>query len=843
MAKKNLPSQKQEAGGGSLMGFFDRWSDGKKDFFCLLAMLVVVYAVFWGVIVDKQPFGLSGDTVSAFQWKNTLEHIRDTEGVEPLWVPYIYGGMPVFGSLLFPREVNYVEEYVLKLVVGNILFVFSEAHYILLHVFLAGVFMYLLVRVLKFPHLAALLAGLIFMLHPHAISLWEAFHWSKLATWSFIPLIFLLTYQLFQERKLLTVGLLAAAIGTMFLNRHPQLAFYGMLVVAGYFVYECVLSVRKEPARVAKLGLLFGVAVLIGVAIYSYELLPTREYADYSVRGGGAEGSSGGANYDWATNWSLHPLEMINYVVPSFFGFSSQVVSEWQGQKVPLPLYWGWMPFTDTPEYAGIIPVFLSLIALAYRRNRMTWFLAVFSSLVFLISFGNFFPIVYDLFFNYFPYFNKFRAPSMILFLIPFTLGLMGMYGLAHIIESGQGQLGEGSRPLTAPGVKKWLTGIGIVLALSVLGRGVLKDFMMGFMFNKAGEVQQYGKPIVDKLRELRFDILWKDLVTILVFLLAAVSLCYLYLRRKITASVLTAGLILITLADLLPIDAKFINPRPQESIDASLQPDDTMVFLKSDTTVFRVLALEQNLYKDNTLMNSQIQSVTGYSPAKLRIYQEMIDSALNHPTTAGLPVNMNVVNMMNTKYIVANGIVPGDQFTQVHADPAKKLYTFRNSSALERAWFADAVVVADSKAAMYAGMNSPGWNPAETAILLEAPAKSVSKPDSSSVALTTYESRRISIDAYTSADALLVLSEVYYPAGWTASVDGVETTIYRTDAVLRSVVVPAGRHTVEFVFDPPTYRMGSAITTGGWAAVVLLLVAGAWRNESVRKLIGGGRK
>ncbi len=839
MTKKSSTHQSSVAPGPSLMGFFDRLSGPKKDLVCVLVMLAAVYVVFWGVIIDDRPYGMSGDTISAFQWFKALDHIRETEHTDPLWVPYIYGGMPVAGSLLFPREVNYVEVYLFTNILGNLLFLFSGAQYLLVHVLLAGVFMYLLVRMLAFSHLQALLAGLVFMLHPHAISLWEAFHWSKLATWSFIPLLFLLTWELFRGRSILTLGLLGAAIGTMFLNGHPQIAFYGMLVVAGYFVYEGVLSVRREPARVLWTALLLGTAILIGLAIYSYELLPTREYAQYSVRGGGSVGASGGANYDWATNWSLHPLEMLNYVIPSFFGFSSQYVTQWQGQEMALPLYWGWMPFTDTPEYIGIVPLILSLIAMTYRRNRMTWFLALFSLLVFMISFGNFFSPVFDLFFHYFPYFNKFRAPSMVLFLIPFTLGLLGMYGLSHVIESLQRAGDGGGRPVRAEGMKRWVAGLGIILALSFLGKGVLRDFMSGFMFEKAGEVQQYGVQVADKLKELRFDVLWKDLITILIFSCAALGLMYFYLRKIITASVLTAGLIVITLADLLPINARFVNPRPQKDIEESLKPDATMTFLKADTTVYRVLALEQNLFRDNTLMNSFIQSVSGYSPAKLRIYQEMIDSVLVHPTIPGIPVNMNVVAMMNAKYVIANSMLPADRFRQVHVDPEKKLATYLHPGAMDRAWFVDTVAVAGSASEVYAMMNSTDWNPRVAAIMEQAPSEPSGKPDSSSVDIVRYGSREIALSVFTSGPALLVLSEVYYPAGWTATVDGKETAIYKTNAILRSVVVPAGRHEVRLLFDPPAYDIGFTMTSIGWGVAFVLIVLGAFRNDGIRKAFG----
>ncbi|HLF15441.1 MAG TPA: YfhO family protein, partial [Bacteroidota bacterium] len=584
-------------------------------------------------------------------------------------------------------------------------------------------------------------------------------------------------------------------------------------------------------------GALLAAAVVLGMAIYAYEMLPTKEYAEYSVRGGGGEAAGGGASYEWATNWSLHPLELITYIVPSWFGFGAQVGLDWKGQAVnQFPGYWGWMPSTDNPPYIGIVPVILAIFALIYRRNRMTWFLAGFSVIVFFISFGRFLPVLYNLFYHYFPYFNKFRAPSLILFLIPLTVGLLGVYGMSWILDAGQkGHHGAGA---SAPDRKilKWVYVAAGVFVLTLIGKQVLFDMFPSSAFTKEGDpFNQQTMPVV---REIRFELLWRDVLKVSGISVVLLGLIAAHLRRKIGAATMSVGIVALLVIDLAVIDQQFIHPRPKTDLQASLQADATMQFLKSDTTTFRVMALEQNLFRDNTLMNHSLQSVTGYSPAKLKIYQEMYDSALVHPVDPVMPVNMNVVRMMNAKYVISPTMLPPDRFQQVFADPAKKLVTYRTVGALRRAWFTDSVFTAGSKSEMYATMNSPEWQPDKLAILNEPVPEGITSPDSAWVQVTSFGAHAISLRAYTSTPGLMVLSEVYYPAGWTATVDGAETKIFRTNAVLRSVVVPAGEHEVKFVFDPESFRLGSTVTTAGWGVVLLLVAVGLFRDETIRGLL-----
>jgi hypothetical protein len=242
---------------------------------------------------------------------------------------------------------------------------------------------------------------------------------------------------------------------------------------------------------------------------------------------------------------------------------------------------------------------------------------------------------------------------------------------------------------------------------------------------------------------------------------------------------------------------------------------------------MFRVFPLGPDLFMDNTLPYHQVQSVGGYSPAKLKIYQTMLDSCMYSAPDRSFPLNMAMVNMLNVQYLVAPGRLPEGKFEPVFQDQAKRTITYRNASALPRAWYAREIAVRPTDHEVFAAMNDPAFDPARTAVLYAPLAETVAAPDSGAApVITRYRSREIALTTDVSAPAILVLSEVYYPAGWKAFVDGAEVPIHRTDYLLRSVVVPGGKHEVVFTYDPPLYRLGYLLSNIGWG-VVLLCVAG----------------
>ncbi|HUL43477.1 MAG TPA: YfhO family protein [Bacteroidota bacterium] len=820
--------------------WFDRLTIRQRDLVCVGAILLVVYILFFKIVFSGYIFSSDTDTAAQQSWAKAMTHIATTEHVEPLWVPYIFCGMPVFGPLLFPRTMNYLETIIQWL--GRLLF-FGADPWLVPHYFLAGLFMYLLARQLKFSPLPSLLAAFVVVLNPYAIGLAQAGHGSKLVVYSYFALLFLLTYRLFEKRTILNFGLLAAAIGMTLLDRHPQMAFYALLAIGIYLLYEIIFDVKEKRAALAatKTGLM-ALAVVIGFAVYACEFLPTQEYAKFSIRGGSGSGEGGGGlTYDYATNWSLHPFELATYVIPSFFGFSSSYVTDWQGQQATLPLYWGWMPFTDAPPYIGLLPVLLAILGLMYKRNRLTWFFAILSGVVFLISFGNYFGVLYNLLFYYFPYFNKFRAPSMILFLIPMAFGILAAFGMTFLLDLRSGE----TTVDTVKFRKRLFRIVGVLGGLLVVGlvaKGGLQSYLSDFMFVKQGDLQQMGQQTLNVIKEKRFDLLWTDYVKMTIMAGAFLYGIILLIDKKISRTVFAALCIAVTCVDLVILDENYINPKPAVAMQEHFQPDATVKFLWTDSSLYRIFPIGE-LFQDNTYMYDLIPSIGGYSPAKLKMYQELIDSTFYHGADPKFPLNMNVISMLNTKYFLAAGRLPEDRFTLVNTDPDKRVLTYRNPAYLPRTWFVDTAEVTLSRRDMFFRLNDPSWNPRKLAYLERPLVQSVSRPDSSSASITKFTSADISIDAYASTPALLVVSEVYYPAGWKAFIDGSETEIYKTNYVLRSVVVPAGKHTVEFRFAPESLDKGYTITEAAWGVTLVLILAGAFQTPWVKSKLGMGKK
>jgi len=825
MSRDKKSKRPVEAAQGA--SWFGGLSATKRDLLCIAILVLLVVALFHDIVFKDMVFSTEGDTAAAQSWAKAGESLEEAEGTDPLWIPYVFSGMPGFASMAYgARSVNYIQQFLHM--VGKVIFLNASVSWILVHYLLAGVGMFLLVRSLSLTHVASLFASITYMLSPYAIGLAQTGHGSKLMAVSYIPLVFLLTQRLIQQPNLLNFGLMTAAVGTFLLTGHVQIVYYGFLVIGCYLIYTAIVEAKLGAALTVKRTISFVLALGLGFAISAFVYLSVEEYAQYSIRGGGAAGVPGGLNYDYATAYSLHPFEMLAFLIPSFFGFSS-------------PYYWGWKPFSDSSVYVGILPILLSIIALTYRRTRTTIFLAVVSVLALLMSFGNHFPVLYDLMFGYFPYFNKFRAPEMILHLIAFTAAILGAYGLTFILDLRERQVEANVEKL-----KKWLLyclgGLATVLVLGLMFKSSLYETLSGFMFVKEGETevyrQQYGQQvpqIIAQLKQQRFDLLWKDYVKFVFIAGSVVGAIILFMKKKIQSGNFAGAVILILLIDLIIIDSKLINPRPQSAGEQRFQPDATVTFLKQQEGLFRVLPFGQ-LWGDNTFMYHGIQSIGGYSPAKLKIYQTMVDSCLYAGPDPTLPLNMNIVNMLNVKYILAQGRLPEERFELVNTDQTKRILTYRNPGALPRAFFVQNAVVATTEHEVFRFLNSSEFNPATTAILEKSLPQELHRADSSFAEVRHFASGEVRIDTYTSSAALLVLSEVYYPAGWNAYIDGTPAEIFKTNYILRSVVVPSGRHEVVFRFEPELYDLGWSISHAAWGLAILCVVIGLWKTQAVRR-------
>ena len=804
-----------------------------QDLLCVGLVYVVTLVLFRGIVFDNAAFASEGDTAASLSYGHAGDQIAGTEGVDVLWMPYFFSGMPTFGNVAYlPHSVSYVQSVVQWTV--NLLYLNGAWTWLVVYYFLGGVSMFFLMRTWAFSRPAALIAALTFMLSPYMVGLAGEGHGSKLMALSYLPLVVLLAHLLFERRDMLSLGLLGAAIGTLMLTNHMQIVYYVFIFCALFLLYHIVLDIKENPVRALIKAGLFAGALALGFCISSYIYLAVYEYAQYSMRGGGTTGASGGLAYDYATNWSWHPGELITLLIPGFYGMKAE-------------FYWGPMiPWTNSSVYVGLVPILFGAIALVYRRTRLVVFFGLAALAIILLSFGSNLSLLYQPLFLYLPFFNKFRSPEQILHLLPFTTGVLAAAGFTTLVAARERDsavnAGKLARILMIAG--------GIVLGVFVIAlliQTTLFESLPGTMFLKDGQMeqiqQQYGARApraIAQIRQMRFDVFWKDYVKFSLLSVALCSLVVAWLKGWIREWTFAGAVIVLVTLDLSLVSSKYIDPKPRQNLEQAFRPDATITFLQSQPGLFRLFAgidPGDPLYMDNSFAFHGLQSITGYSPAKLKIYQTLLDSCMYRRPDPSFPINMNIVDMLNVEFLVLHARLPEPKFQLVNTDQAQRTLTYRNPAALPRAYFAAEAYVAPGDAEVFRVLNSPLFNPARTAVLYKQLPQAITPVDSSRAPrILSYRSREIRISTDAPAPALLVLSEVYYPAGWKAFVDGKETEIYRTNYVLRSVLVPGGAHEVVFSFDPPLYRAGWMITNLAWGLALLCVAAGLWRVQVVRQ-------
>ncbi len=573
---------------------FSRFTPFQLDLVCVVVLYLLTLVVFRGIVFENAAFQTEGDTASALSYAEAGNRIARAEGVDVLWMPNFFSGMPTFGNVAYvPHDVSYIQTVLQRVL--NLLFLNGKWTWLVVYYFLGGIFMFLLMRVLNFSRISALFGAILFMLAPYNMGLATEGHGSKLMALSYFPLVFMLTHMLFERRDILSFGLLTAAIGTLALTNHMQIVYYVFIVIGLYLLYHVVVEVRRAPGRAALITGLFAGALVLGLCIASYIYLSVYEYAQFSIRGGGTAGAPGGLAWDYATNWSWHPQEMFTLLIPSFMGFQS-------------PYYWGTMPFTNSTIYLGILPILLAVLGLVYNRTRLGVFLSLLAVVMILISFGKHFPLVYGALFEYMPFFNKFRVPVMVLHLLPFVVGILAGYGLQFLINPPEGvkkeQIARLSRRLLIIG--------GIlfgVLILATLLKSSLFQTMSGSMFTKEGELevlrQEYGNQVsqvMTQLKQARFDALWKDFVKFVFLAVASLGVVVLFLKKKLSVVVLSAAVFALLLVDLLIVINKgnYISPKPDSQLEAQFQADANSAIPSATTGSLPHFSARRSLYRQH---------------------------------------------------------------------------------------------------------------------------------------------------------------------------------------------------------------------------------------------------
>lgn len=747
----------------------------------IIAVLVAV--IFYAPIFQGKVF-VSGDSLApAAAVKPLAKHFWETFEY-PTWSPYIFAGMPSVGSVMYTPfgYFPYIPFEILNQAV--------DVNFLLIHIlhFLAtGIFMFIFCRSKDLDFFPSLFGAIAWTFAPFLIVMETVGHGSQLMTTAYIPIVFWAIDKLFEKQNFYYLALSSLLVGMQFQRSHPQISYYTLLLVGLYFLFKVVYNFKdkKEPTESAKmLGFLAG-AVLIGLGLAAMIYLPIHEYTPYSIRGiSDGSGGSGGAGFEYATQWSLHPKEMITFLVPSFFGFGGQT-------------YWGFMPFTDYPNYVGIGTVLLAIFTLVYKRERITVFFWTVVILAFVISWGKEAPILYKPLYDILPYFNKFRVPAMIMVLVQFGLAFLAAKGIQNIFEIAK--LKENDKSLADLSKKFMFVGGGLlaVFVIILVSQSEITDSYNIYNSTK-GIPQQYYKQVNSQ----RWDLLSNDLTLGFMFLIASFGLGFAAMKKSISPMILGIGLCVVLVIDVFRLGFDLQDPKPSKSIENYLKPTADVNFLKKDKSAYRILPLGRSIQNSNVWAAHEISTILGYHPAKVGRYQKALDKITLQ--------NRSFLNMLNVKYFVVEGQkgqFPGTK--EVFSAGQRTVY--ENTLALPRAFFVKSYETVKEEGETFRKMSV--FDPNQLAFVEGNPNFQIAPNFNGQVKSIKTSLHSLEVETESNSDGLLVLSEIGFEPGWKAYIDGNETEIFPTNYVLQSVKVPAGSHKVELKMELDSFQYGKMAT------------------------------
>lgn len=795
-------------------------------FFVLAFFALASLAYFYPVLQGKTIY--QSDIVQYRGMAREQEDFRARTGEEPYWTNSAFGGMPTY-----QLGAHYPYDYV-KQLDRLIRFLPRPADYLFLY-FLS---FYVLMCCLKVEYRLAVLGALAFGFSTYLIIILGVGHNAKAHALGYLPMLLGGIVLVFRKRYLWGFVLTALAMALEVQANHYQMTYYFMLLVLLLGLAQLIHAILKRqlPHFLISVGLLV-VAVSLGVLANATSLLATREYAQWSTRGpstltidadGAPKAPSDGLDREYITQYSSGVVESVNLLVPRFFGGGSvEEMGEHSktyafliDQGIPrsqaldfsnnLQLYWGDQPGVAAPPYVGAVVLFLFLLGILLVKGHVKWWLLAGSVLSLALSWGKNFGILTDFMIDYFPLYNKFRAVSSVQVILELCIPILGVLALSRYFDP-ELDASKKRRALLVSFLA--MTGIAALLLLA-------KSF-----FDFAGGSDEilkryFGEDIVAVIRSDREAVYVNDTLRSWAFITLTALMLWLFLKGRLRKNYAMAGLILLVLADLVGVDRRYVNPDdfvPERRMNAPVAQSQADQLILRDTTVFRVLNLSEGLNGARTSYFHH--SLGGYHAAKPRRMQDLFEYHIYRD-------NRRVLDMLNTKYLIQ----PGEE-----GAPTVSL----NPGALGNAWFVGRLEAVTSDDQAIKALDSLEVGRVAVVNRSEFPEVSpaVFQVDSTAaIALLDYEPNYLKYQTDNGNDGLAVFSEMYYPHGWQAYIDGKPHSHFRVNYALRALQVPAGKHSIEFRFEPAVIAQGSrwslAGSVGLLAAFVGALVASLLRRR-----------
>lgn len=783
-------------------------------------------------------------------WKGMAQQsfeVKEKTGSFPLWTNSMFGGMPTY-QIAMGGTSN----------IGAGIEVVRNAFSLWLpepmsFFFIASLCFYILCIVLGANPWVSIFGGLAYAYSTYNPIIVSVGHNTKMMSLAYAPMI-IAGLQLLFKRKYI-VGFLITALFAAFTigQSHLQVVYY-LFIIAGCITVAFFINAYKEKNMLhgLKASALALAAGLLGLAVCAGSIMPTYDYAKETMRGGKSQltlntsdsstnKTKGGLDKDYALRWSLGKMETFTFLVPGLYGGSnggnehtadSKTVEKFGEVGVPEEnalgalngySYWGAMSSlsetTSGPVYLGAIVCLLFILGLFYVNSWHKWWIIAASVIGILLAWGNNFMAFNSFMLEYLPFYNKFRAPSMALVIPQICIPILAVLTLSKLVyetdyEAAFKKLRNGA--IAAAAV---LVLLGAFWAMAdYTGKGdadIKKGFVENFSRGQNGQQdlaqgESLAKEIMTAIRSDRKSHAGGDLLRTLLFMAAAVALVALVVKKKISPLVTTVALAILSLVDIIGVDKRYLNYddfREKEEVTDAFTPSaaDTQIKNDPDHANFRVFNQSGN-FTNESVTSYHHNSIGGYHPAKLGLYQDLIENQIGKG-------NMGVLNMLNTKYFIGQG---------QNGQPIAQL----NPGAFGPCWLVKGIKFVNSVNNEMLALDST--NLRDTAVVNEsfkASIKQLPVADSlASIKISERQNDKITYAFNASAPQFAVLSEIYYNRGWNAYVDGQKADYVKTNYALRGIAIPAGKHTVDFRFEPTAYKTGNAISFWGVVLIYLIL-------------------
>ncbi|WP_310559033.1 YfhO family protein [Flavobacterium sp.] len=785
----------------------------------LLGFVLISLIYFYPVLQGKQIF--QSDIAQYTGMAKEQNDFRASDHQEPFWTNSAFGGMPTY-----QLGAKYPHDYV-GMLDDAIRFLPRPADYLFLY-FLG---FYGLLLVLKIDPLKAFFGALAFGFSTYLIIILGVGHNAKAHAIGYMPLVvagFILVFQ----KKYIWGGLLTMFAVALEINaNHFQMTYYlliFLLVLSGYFIYQAIKE-KEYKSLLTSFGVLF-IAGIFALGANATNLLATAEYANFSTRGkseltfnpdGSKSVGNSAMSREYITEYSYGIAESFNLIAPRLFGGSnSEVLGKDSSmyefmttQGVPeaqandfvsaMPTYWGDQPIVAAPAYIGIVVFFLGILALFADKRKIKYVFLSGAIVAIVLSWGKNFPALTDFFIDNVPMYNKFRAVSSIQVILELcfpVLAVMGFQSFFKLEKESQFKALWQSAAVV----------FGIIVALFLL--------KSSFSFAGANDSyfrESYGPAFVDALKSDRMTLYSADLLRSGFFILLAAGVLWMFIKNRLAqnTTIILVGLLLIL--DLVFVDKKYVSAKDfvsKREVEVPFQETPADVQILQDKTHYRVFEVSGNL---SSARSSYFhKSIGGYSAVKPRRMQQLFDYQIAKN-------NIEILNMLNVKYII-------------QTDSTGNSFPVQNPDANGNAWFVskiqnvksadDEMKALDKLDSKVIAVKFKDKNDKNFEMPLPFRIDSLA-----TIQLTSYKPNHLKYISNNKYLGFGVFSEIYYEKGWNAYVDGKLTDHFLVDYVLRAMEVPAGKHVIEFKFEPQVVKIGSMITLFSFIGMLLLLIGGIY--------------